>query len=69
MREAALAPKQGSLPPPPAYGDVRNTIMLFGATDTNSQHLEYREQQQASSVPGTQASALSDDPPPPRYTS
>ncbi|KAG2221730.1 hypothetical protein INT45_007136 [Circinella minor] len=64
LREAALAPKQGTLPPPPAYGDLRNTIMLFGATDDDntaeSRHLDYSHQPQASFDPVFS--------PPPRYT-
>ncbi|KAI7882845.1 SPRY-domain-containing protein [Lichtheimia hyalospora FSU 10163] len=65
LREAALAPKQGTLPPPPAYGDTRNTIMLFGASEIdddsqqNNPHLDYSHQ-----------SALAEPAsvPPPRYT-
>ncbi|KAL1931805.1 hypothetical protein VTP01DRAFT_9949 [Rhizomucor pusillus] len=65
-REAALAPKQGTLPPPPAYGDVRNTIMLFGASETdtnNQQHLEYLH-----TTPLSSSQPTDTNPPPPQYT-
>lgn len=65
-REAALAPKQGTLPPPPAYGDVRNTIMLFEASETdtnNQQHLEYLH-----TTPLSSSQPTDTNPPPPQYT-
>ncbi|KAI9031826.1 concanavalin A-like lectin/glucanase domain-containing protein [Phycomyces nitens] len=59
IREAALAPKQDTLPPPPAYsGHMRDTMLFGGPEETISpSHLNY-----------TQQSPSSMQPPPPGYT-
>ncbi|KAG0749215.1 hypothetical protein G6F57_005611 [Rhizopus arrhizus] len=40
-REAAFAPKQGSLPPPPAYGGHIDDTILFDGSNHNESHLTY----------------------------
>jgi hypothetical protein len=60
QREAAFAPKQGSLIPPPAYGGhTDDTILFDNNNDNNESHLTY--------IPSSSSTNI--QAPPPSYSS